>query len=93
VAVAQRDRDNDAGDGASLHGVPILTSQTKLLHFHARRGSHSSSITRLRRDRSPRISPQMAAALLAKPRSELTARQRAIVDALTDCPGYAVMRL
>ena len=39
------------------------------------------------------ISPQIAAALLAKPRSELTARQGAIVDALkADCPGYAVMR-
>jgi hypothetical protein len=39
------------------------------------------------------ISPQIAAALLAKPRPELTARQGAIVDALkADCPGYAVMR-
>ena len=39
------------------------------------------------------ISPQIAAALLAKPRPELTARQGAIVDALkAECPGYAVMR-
>ena len=39
------------------------------------------------------ISPQIAAALLAKPRPELTARQGEIVDALkTACPGYAVMR-
>jgi hypothetical protein len=39
------------------------------------------------------ISPQIAAALLAKPRPELTARQGAIVDALkANCPGYAAMR-
>jgi hypothetical protein len=39
------------------------------------------------------ISPQIAVALLAKPRPELTARQGAIVDALkAECPGYAVMR-
>ena len=39
------------------------------------------------------ISPQIAAALLAKPRSELTGRQAEIVDALkAGCPGYAVMR-
>lgn len=39
------------------------------------------------------ISPQIAAALLAKPRRELTARQAEIVDALkAGCPGYAVMR-
>jgi hypothetical protein len=39
------------------------------------------------------ISPQIAAALLAKPGPELTARQRTIVDALkAECPGYAVMR-
>jgi transposase len=39
------------------------------------------------------ISPQIAAALLAKPRPDLTARQGAIVDALkAECPGYAVMR-
>jgi transposase len=39
------------------------------------------------------ISPQIAAALLAKPRPELTGPQGAIVDALkAGCPGYAVMR-
>jgi hypothetical protein len=39
------------------------------------------------------ISPQIAAALLAKPRPELTGPQRAIVVALkAGCPGYAVMR-
>jgi hypothetical protein len=39
------------------------------------------------------ISPQIAAALLAKPRLELTGRQADIVDALkTGCPGYAAMR-
>jgi hypothetical protein len=39
------------------------------------------------------ISPQIAAALLAKPRPELTGAQGAIVDALkAGCPGYAVMR-
>jgi transposase len=39
------------------------------------------------------ISPQIAAALLAKPRPELTSPQAAIVDALkAGCPGYAVMR-
>ena len=39
------------------------------------------------------ISPQVAAALLNKPRPDLTARQAEIVDALKEqCPGYAVMR-
>jgi hypothetical protein len=39
------------------------------------------------------ISPQIAAALLAKPRPELTGPQAEIVDALkAGCPGYAVMR-
>ena len=39
------------------------------------------------------ISPQIAAALLAKPRSELTSRQAEIVDALKEgCPGYTKMR-
>ena len=39
------------------------------------------------------ISPQIAAALLTKPRPELTSHQAEIVDALkTGCPGYAVMR-
>src|SRR4051812_40848427 len=37
------------------------------------------------------ISPQIAAALLAKPRPELTGSQGVIVDALkAECPGYAV---
>jgi transposase len=39
------------------------------------------------------ISPQVAAALLSKPRPDLTARQAEIVDLLKgQCPGYAVMR-
>jgi transposase len=39
------------------------------------------------------ISPQIAAALLAKPRPELTGRQAEIVDALKEgCPGYTAMR-
>ena len=39
------------------------------------------------------ISPQIAAALLTKPRPELTASQAEIVDALkAGCPGYAAMR-
>ena len=39
------------------------------------------------------ISPQVAAALLSKPRSELTPRQAEIVDILKEqCPGFAVMR-
>jgi hypothetical protein len=39
------------------------------------------------------ISPQVAAALLAKPRPELTSRQREIVSALkASCPGYTTMR-
>jgi hypothetical protein len=39
------------------------------------------------------ISPQIAAALLAKPRLQLTGRQAEIVDALNSgCPGYASMR-
>jgi hypothetical protein len=39
------------------------------------------------------ISPQIAAALLAKPRPELTGPQGAIVDALkAGCPRYGVMR-
>jgi hypothetical protein len=39
------------------------------------------------------IAPHIAAALLVKPRAELTARQGEIVDALkAGCPGYAVMR-
>ena len=39
------------------------------------------------------ISPQVAAALLSKPRPELSARQAEIVDILKEqCPGFAVMR-
>jgi hypothetical protein len=39
------------------------------------------------------ISPQVAAALLNKPRPDLTTRQAEIVDALKEqCPGFAVMR-
>jgi hypothetical protein len=39
------------------------------------------------------ISPQIAAALLSKPRPELTGRQAEIVDALkAGCPGYTRMR-
>ena len=39
------------------------------------------------------ISPQVAAALLGKLRSTMTAEQGGIVDALKkECPGYAVMR-
>jgi transposase len=39
------------------------------------------------------ISPQVAAALLNKPRPELTARQPQIVDILKEqCPSFAVMR-
>ena len=39
------------------------------------------------------ISPQVAAALLNKPRPDLTARQAEIVDKLKEqCPGFAVMR-
>jgi hypothetical protein len=39
------------------------------------------------------VAPQIAAALLAKPRAELTVRQAEVVDALkTGCPGYAQMR-
>jgi transposase len=39
------------------------------------------------------ISPQVAAALLSKPRPDLTARQAEIVDTLKEhCPGFAVMR-
>jgi hypothetical protein len=39
------------------------------------------------------IAPQIAAALLAKPRPELTASQAKIVDGLkANCPGYTVMR-
>jgi hypothetical protein len=39
------------------------------------------------------ISPQIAAALLTKPRLELTVSQAEIVDALkAGCPGYTVMR-
>jgi hypothetical protein len=39
------------------------------------------------------ISPQVAAALLSKPRPELTAGQAEIVDILKkQCPGFAVMR-
>jgi hypothetical protein len=39
------------------------------------------------------IAPHIAAALLAKPRKELTRRQAEIVDGLkAHCPGYAVMR-
>jgi hypothetical protein len=39
------------------------------------------------------IAPQIAAALLAKPRTELSGRQGEIVDGLkAHCPGYAVMR-
>jgi hypothetical protein len=40
-----------------------------------------------------RVSPQVAAALLGKIGSELTLRQREIVDRFKQhCPGYAVMR-
>jgi hypothetical protein len=40
-----------------------------------------------------RVSPQVAAALLGKIGSELTVRQREIVDRFKQhCPGYAVMR-
>jgi len=40
-----------------------------------------------------RVSPQVAAALLGKIGSELTSRQREIVDRFKQhCPGYAVMR-
>ena len=39
------------------------------------------------------ISPQVASALLGKPRQELTTRQAEIVDILKEqCPGFAVMR-
>jgi transposase len=39
------------------------------------------------------ISPQVAAALLSKPRPDLTARQAEVVDILKEqCPGFAVMR-
>jgi len=39
------------------------------------------------------ISPQVASALLIKPRPELSARQAEIVDVLKEqCPGFAVMR-
>lgn len=39
------------------------------------------------------ISPQVAAALLSKPRADLAARQAEIVDMLKEqCPGFAVMR-
>jgi hypothetical protein len=39
------------------------------------------------------IAPHIAAALLAKPRTELSGRQGEIVDGLkAHCPGYAVMR-
>ena len=39
------------------------------------------------------LSPQVAAALLNKPRPDLTTRQAEIVDALKEqCPGFAVMR-
>jgi hypothetical protein len=45
-------------------------------------------------DRTQRqISPQIAAALLAKPRPEFTGRQAQIVDALkAGCPVYTIMR-
>jgi transposase len=39
------------------------------------------------------ISPQVASALLSKPRPELTPRQTEIVDTLKEqCPGFAIMR-
>ena len=39
------------------------------------------------------VSPQVAAALLGKPRSEMTVEQGASVDALKNsCPGYTAMR-
>jgi transposase len=39
------------------------------------------------------ISPQVASALLSKPRPELSARQAEIVDILKEqCPGFAIMR-
>jgi hypothetical protein len=42
---------------------------------------------------SRHISPQIAAALLGKPRRDLTKRQGEIVDIFKqDCPGFAVMR-
>jgi transposase len=42
---------------------------------------------------SRHISPQIAAALLGKPRRELTQRQGEIVDIFKqDCPGFAAMR-
>jgi hypothetical protein len=42
---------------------------------------------------SRHISPQVAAALLGKPRRDLTKRQGEIVDIFKqDCPGFAVMR-
>jgi transposase len=42
---------------------------------------------------SRHISPQIAAALLGKPRRELTQRQSEIVDIFKqDCPGFAAMR-
>jgi transposase len=42
---------------------------------------------------SRQISPQRAAALLAKPRCELTDSQAALVDTLKQqCPGFALMR-
>jgi transposase len=56
----------------------------------------SPSTTPMPRGTDPaarQIAPQIAAALLTKPRPELTARQGEIVDALkAGCPGYAVMR-
>ena len=42
---------------------------------------------------SRQISPQVAAALSAKPRPDLTPKQAEIVDTLkAQCPGFAVMR-
>ena len=39
------------------------------------------------------ISPQVAAALLNKPRPELTTREEEIVDVLKEqCPGFEVIR-
>jgi transposase len=76
----RREREREAAEGATIPSLVI-----------AAEAQPESAIAV--RNTPRQISPQVAAALLSKPKRELTSRQAEIVDSLKrDCPGFAVMR-